>query len=89
MKYLVKKEVVAAIDEDTQILKQRRKARRALNERPCTICGRKRDAGSMTHIITITLYKMNHVRLQIVQNECEQIFSVAQTADAKLVDDVL
>ena len=39
--------------------------------------------------VTITLYKMNHVRLQIVQNECEQIFSVAQTADAKLVDDVL
>ena len=38
---------------------------------------------------TITLYKMNYVRLQIVQNECEQIFSVAQTADAKLVDDVL
>ena len=38
---------------------------------------------------TITLYKMNYVSLQIVQNECEQIFSVAQTADAKLVDDVL
>jgi hypothetical protein len=38
---------------------------------------------------TITLHKMNYVSLQIVQNECEQIFSVAQTADAKLVDDVL
>ena len=35
----------------------------------------------------ITLYRMNYVRLHIVQNECEQVFSAIHTADAKSLRD--
>lgn len=43
----VAKEVVAASEEDSQILKLEENAV-GLNERSCTICGQRRDAGSMT-----------------------------------------